>query len=113
MGKTFLIIGAILASSLSTTQAVQAAWVAKKRVRLTCSTLPYVFDCSVPLVANPQFTSKCFYVAGGQSSLMKADQRLGFSNPIVSLQLNPEMTVTGLVTEKQTGHQSECTQEED
>lgn len=113
MGKTFIIIGAILASSFSSVEAVQAAWVAKKRVRLTCSGLPYVFDCSIPLVANPQYNAKCFYVAGGQSSLMRADQRLGFSNSIVNLQLNPELTVTGLATDKQTGHQAECTQEED
>jgi hypothetical protein len=111
MGKTPIIIGAIAASCFST-WAVAQDWVAKKQVRLTCSSLPYVFDCSIPVVANPQFTSRCFYVAQGQSTLMRADHRMGFSNPIVSLQVNAGMTVTGTVTENQTGNQSECAQED-
>jgi hypothetical protein len=75
--------------------------------------LPYVFDCSIPLTQNPQFGSRCFYVAGGQSSLMSADHRMGFSNPIVSLQVNAGLAVTGVVTEIQTGASSECSQEDD
>jgi hypothetical protein len=113
MDKKFVILGAIIASLVSSAPVAQAAWVAKKQVRLTCASLPYVFDCSIPLVQNPQFTSKCFYVAGGQSSLMKADHRMGFSNGIVNLQVNAGMTVTGVVTDSKTGSTSECTQEED
>jgi hypothetical protein len=111
MGRS-LIIFAILASSLSVASVSQAALVEKKQVRLTCSSLPYVFDCSIPIVTNTKFGSRCFYVAGGQSTLMRADHQLGFSNQIVSLKINAGMTVTGVVTEKQTGNQSECTQEE-
>ncbi len=108
MVKIFLIIFAVAASSAAAAQ----DFVATKQVRLTCSASPYVFDCSIPVVGNPQFTARCFYVAQGQSTLMRADHRMGFSNPIVSLQVNAGMTVTGIVTEKQTGNQSDCTQED-
>jgi hypothetical protein len=37
---------------------------------------------------------------------------MGFSNDIVSLQVNPGIKVTALVTEKQSGDQSECAQED-
>jgi hypothetical protein len=108
MGRISLIVIAVAASTAAAAQ----DFVATKQVRLTCSTLPYVFDCSIPVVGNPQFTARCFYVAQGQSSLMRADHRMGFSNPIVSLQVNAGMTVTGTVTEKQTGNQSDCSQED-
>jgi hypothetical protein len=113
ISRVSIISGALVASLLTSFSVAQAALVEKKQVRLTCSSLPYVFDCSIPIVTNTQFGSRCFYVAGGQSTLMKADHRLGFSNQIVNLQVNAGMTVTGVVTEKQTGHQSECAQEED
>jgi hypothetical protein len=112
MGKSLIIV-AVLASSFSVASVSKAGTVDKKQVRLTCSTLPYVFDCSIPIVTNTKFGSRCFYVAGGQSALMRADRQLGFSNQVVNLQLNVGMTVTGVVTEKQTGHQSECEQQED
>lgn len=106
MRRSFVIIVALVASFLSTV--VQAGMVEKKQVRLTCSPLPYVFDCSIPLVANPEFASRCFYVDQEGSSLMRADHRMGFSNPIVNLQVKPGMAVTGVVTEKRSGHQSQC-----
>jgi hypothetical protein len=112
MKKISILTGAILASVVSSASVAQD-WIAQKQVRLTCSTLAYVFDCSIPVVANPQFTSRCFYVAQGQSTLMRADHRMGFSNAIVSLQVNAGMTVTAAVTEKQTGNQSGCAQEDD
>jgi hypothetical protein len=68
MYKKFVIIGAIAAWSLSSIAVAQEDWVAKKKVRLTCSTLPYDFDCMIPLVQDPQFSSRCFYVAEGQST---------------------------------------------
>jgi hypothetical protein len=79
-----------------------------KEVRLTCSPLPYVFDCSISRMPNPQFTSRCFYVAGGQSTLMRADHRMGFSNEIVGLKVDAGMAVTGIVTDNQTGKQASC-----
>jgi hypothetical protein len=111
MGRSLIIIS-IVASTLSAVSVSHAALVDKKQVRLTCSSLPYVFDCSIPVVTNTKFGSRCFYVAGGQSTLMKADHQLGFSNQIVTLQVNAGLTVTGVVTEKQTGQQSECSQED-
>lgn len=113
MKRSSAIIGAFLASLFASGAAAQSDWVAKKRVRLNCSSLPYVFDCEIPLaLPDPQFSSRCFYVAQGQSTLMRADHRMGFSNEIVSLQVNPAIKVTALVTEKQTGDQSECAQED-
>jgi hypothetical protein len=109
MGKSLMIL-LVLASSFSGVSVSHAAMVDKKQVRLKCSTLPYVFDCSIPVVTNTKFGSRCFYLTEGQSNLMKADRRMGFSNEIVSFHLNAGMKVTGIVTEKQTGHQSECEQ---
>lgn len=57
---------------------------------------------------NPQFTSRCFYVADGPSTLMRADHRMGFSNEIVSLKVDAGMSVTGVVTDSQTGKQASC-----
>lgn len=79
-----------------------------KEVRLTCSPLPYVFDCSISRMPNPQFTSRCLYVAEGQSTLMRADHRMGFSNEIVGLKVDAGMAVTGVVTDNQTGKQASC-----
>jgi hypothetical protein len=112
MKPSSLLIGALSTSLCASVAVAQSDWVAKKRLRLTCSTLPYVFDCEIPLaLPDPQFSSRCFYVAQGQSTLMRADHRMGFSNDIVSLQVNPGMRVTAVVTEKQTSDQSECAQE--
>jgi len=82
-----------------------------KEVRLTCSPLPYVFDCSISLMPNPQFTSRCFYVSGEQSTLMRADHRMGFANQIVGLKVNAGTSVTGIVTENQTGKQASCVED--
>ncbi len=112
MNRASRIIGALIASFVWSLSLAQAGVLEKKQVRLTCSTLPYVFDCSIPIVTNTKFGSRCFYVADGKSTLMRADHQMGFSNPIVSLQVHAGMTVTGVVTEKQTGSQSECAQED-
>lgn len=86
-----------------------AQWpVPPKEVRLTCDTLPYVFDCSISRMPNPQFTSRCFYVADGQSTLMRADHRMGFSNEIVRLKVNAGMTITGQATENDSGETANC-----
>lgn len=112
MKRTLMIIGALSVSFFASAAVAQFDWIAKKRVRLTCSTLPYVFDCEIPLaVPDPQFNSRCFYVAQGQSTIMRSDHRMGFSNEIVSLQVNAGMKVTAVVTEKQTSDQSDCVQE--
>ena len=93
---------------LATASGSAQPFIPSKEVRLTCSPLPYVFDCSISRMPNPQFTSRCFYVADGQSTLMRADHRMGFSNEIVSLKVDAGMSVTGFVTESQTGKQASC-----
>lgn len=108
MPRTSMMVATLAMFFIAAAPAAQAAFVEKKQVRLTCATLPYVFDCAIPLVTNPEFTSRCFYVAQGQSSLMRADHRMGFSNAIVSLQVNPGLAVTAVVTENRTGKQSHC-----
>jgi hypothetical protein len=112
MIKTSLLFASLIAATGFSPAASAQPLTPQKQVRLTCSSLPYVFDCMIPLTQNPQFTSRCFYVAQGQSSLMRADHRMGFSNAIVSLQVNAGMTVTGVVTENQTGAQSQCEQDD-
>ena len=83
-----------------------------KEVRLACDTLPYVFDCAISRMPNPQFTSRCFYVAGGQSTLMRADHRMGFSNEVVRLQVDAGMAVTARVTENDSGETAKCREAE-
>ena len=107
---------AILTSSVGTaivftTSLAAQPFIPPKEVRLGCEPLPYVFDCSISRMPNPQFTSRCFYVADGQSTLMKSDHRMGFSNEIVSLKINAGMAVTGTVTESQSGKQATCEEE--
>ena len=51
----------------------------------------------LPFKGYQAYAMTCFYVAQGQSTLMRADHRMGFSNPIVSLQVNAGLTVTGVV----------------
>lgn len=98
-------------ASLWTTPTFAQSPIPPKDVRLTCSPFPYVFDCSISRLPTPQFTSRCFYVADGQSTLMRADHRMGFSNEIVSLKVDAGMTVTGTVTESQSSKQAACEEE--
>ncbi len=93
---------------VATASAGAQPFIPPKEVRLSCSPLPYVFDCSISRMPNPQFTSRCFYVAEGQSTLMRADHRMGFSNEIVGLKVDAGMAVTGVVTDNQTGKQASC-----
>ena len=89
-----------------------AQWpVPPKEVRLACAPLPYVFDCSISRMPNPLFTSRCFYVADEQSTLMKSDHRMGFYNDIVKIQVDAGMRITAEVTERNTGVQATCSEE--
>ena len=106
--KKYLSCIKIITILIFTTPSFAQSLIPPKEVRLTCSPLPYVFDCSISRLPNPQFTSRCFYVAYGQSTPMRADHRMGFSNEIVSLKVDAGMTVTGTVTESQSGKQAEC-----
>lgn len=44
---------------------------------------------------------------------MRADHRMGFTNPIVGLKINAGTAVTGVVTESQTGKQASCVEDEE
>ncbi len=57
---------------------------------------------------DPEFKSRCIYLADRSLTLMKSDRRMGFSNKIVSLKANAGMSVTGVVTENQTGKLAAC-----
>lgn len=111
MRKLIGVLNGVAAILLASTTAMGQSLVPPKDVRLTCAPLPYVFDCSISRLPNPQFTSRCFYVADDQSTLMRADHRMGFSNEIVKLKVNAGLAITGVVTEAQTGKQADCEEE--
>ena len=112
MNKSLLIFTALTASAISL-QPSLAQWpVPPKDVRLSCSPLPYVFDCSISRMPNPQFTSRCFYVANGDSTLMRSDHRMGFYNDIVRIKVDAGLQITASVTELNSGAQASCTEEE-
>ena len=79
-----------------------------KDVALTCTPLRYSIHCSISLRANPQYSTYCFYVAGGRSYPMKTDSRWGFFNNIVSLHLDNGERVTAQLTDLRTGAHARC-----
>ncbi len=79
-----------------------------KDVALTCTPLRYAIHCSISLRANPQYSTYCFYVAGGRSYPMKTDSRWGFYNNIVSLQLDNGERVTAQLKDLRTGAHARC-----
>lgn len=79
-----------------------------KDVALTCAPLRYAIHCSISLRANPQYSTYCFYVAGGRSYPMKTDSRWGFYNNIVSLQLDNGERVTAQLKDLRTGAHARC-----
>ncbi len=81
-----------------------------KDVVLYCSPLHYSIHCSLSLRANPEYSSYCFYVAGGHSYPMKTDYRLGFYNAIVSLKVHYGTRVTAQLTDLRTGSHALCSE---
>ena len=61
---------------------------------------------------NPQFSSRCFYVADGDSTLMRSDHRMGFYNDIVRIKVDAGLQITANVTELSSGSQASCAEEE-
>lgn len=84
--------------------------VPNKDVALHCSPLRYEIHCSISRMATPEYSSFCFYVAGGQSYPMKRDYRFGFYNDIVSIKVNDGMRITARLTEQRTGKQARCSE---
>ena len=112
MNKSLLIFTVLVANAFSF-QPSFAQWpVPPKDVRLSCSPLPYVFDCSISRMPNPQFTSRCFYVADGDSTLMRSDHRMGFYNDIVRIKVDAGLQISANVTELNSGVQASCTEEQ-
>lgn len=79
-----------------------------KDVALNCAPLRYAIHCSISLRANPQYSTYCFYVAGGHSYPMKTDSRWGFFNNVVSLRLDNGARVTAQLKDLRTGAQARC-----
>jgi len=112
MKKSLFIFTALTINAFSF-QPSFAQWpVPPKEVRLSCLPLPYVFDCSISRMPNPQFTSRCFYVADGDSTLMRSDHRMGFYNDIVRIKVDAGLQITANVTELSSGSQASCAEEE-
>ncbi|MBM3652215.1 MAG: hypothetical protein FJX06_05010 [Alphaproteobacteria bacterium] len=79
-----------------------------KDVALQCSPAKYSIHCSISLRANPEYSSYCFYIAGGRSYPMKTDYRFGFYNNIVSLRLANGWRVTAELKDMRTGAHARC-----
>lgn len=112
MNKSLIIFTSLVVNTFSF-QPSFAQWpVPPKEVRLSCSPLPYVFDCSISRMPNPQFTSRCFYVADGDSTLMRSDHRMGFYNDIVRIKVDAGLQISADVTELNSGAQASCNEEQ-
>lgn len=81
-----------------------------KDVSLVCAPLRYRVNCSISMRANPQYSSFCFYIAGGRSYPMKTDYRFGFYNDVIDLRVNDGMRISGDLTERSSGRRARCTQ---
>ena len=82
-----------------------------KIVVLHCAPLRYEIHCTISRMANPEYSSFCFYVGpGGQSYPMKRDYRFGFFNEIVSIKVDNGMRTTGQLTEARTGRRARCSE---
>ncbi|WP_442755824.1 hypothetical protein ACNHKD_03980 [Methylocystis sp. JAN1] len=85
--------------------------VPNKDVALHCAPLPYEIHCSISRMANPQYSSFCFYVDGsGYSHPMKRDYRFGFYNDVVAIKVNDGLRITGQLTEARTGRKAICSE---
>jgi hypothetical protein len=83
--------------------------VPNKDVVLHCAPLRYVIHCSISRMANPEYSSFCFYVDGeGRSHPMKGDYRFGFSNSIVALKVTNGLRISADLTEHRSGAHARC-----
>jgi hypothetical protein len=107
----FPLFAAVPASAFAGSAASSNWMVPNKDVALHCSPLPYKIHCSISRMANPQYSSFCFYVDGnGYSYPMKRDYRFGFHNEIVSVKVHDGLRITGLLTEARTGRKASCSE---
>lgn len=95
--STMLILGPWLAS----------AAIPPRNVSLTCSD-GHVLHCSISRMANPEYNSNCWYIAGNQSWLMKKDYRFTFYNNLVRVHLNNGMKITANLINLSSGAHAFC-----
>lgn len=80
-------------------------------VVLRCAPLPYEIHCSISRMANPEYSSFCFYIASdGHSYPMKRDYRFGFHNGVISFKVTDGLKISGDLTEDKSGAHSHCTE---
>ncbi len=79
-----------------------------KDVALRCAPLPYVIHCTISRMANPEYKSYCFNVAGGRSTPMRTDYRFGFFDNALHVKVHNGMRITAALTELRTGRRAIC-----
>jgi hypothetical protein len=108
--RTLRTLSALCASVLSqpVPASAQNYMMPPRAVALSCPPSPYRFHCSISRMANPSYSSHCFYVVGDQSWLMKTDYHFGFFNEFVKLRLNNGADITAVVTDLRSGKRAGC-----
>lgn len=103
------LLSAVPAPSIAGSVASSNWMIPNRDVALHCSPLRYEIHCSISRMANPQYSSFCFYVDGeGRSYPMKRDYRFGFFNDIVAIKVTDGLRITGQLTEQRSGAQARC-----
>lgn len=67
--------------------------------------------CAIPRLANPEFSTQCWYVAGGQRFLMRSEGPWRFSVGPVRMRLIDGMPMTAGVRNFETGFRAFCSEE--
>lgn len=107
------LIGALLlpAPALAGSVASPNFNIPNKDVVLRCAPLAYEIHCSISRMANPEYSSFCFYVASDRRSYpMKRDYRFGFRNGIVTIQVTNGMRISADLVEDSSGARARCTE---
>ncbi|MBL1255712.1 hypothetical protein [Methylocystis sp. Sn-Cys] len=108
----FALLLPLLSSPALAGSVASSNWmVPNKDVALHCAPLPYEIHCSISRLANPEYSSHCFYVGpDGSSYPMKRDYRFGFYNGIVSIKVHDGPRISGQLTEERTGRRAVCSE---
>lgn len=108
----FALLLPLLSSPALAGSVASSNWmVPNKDVALHCAPLPYEIHCSISRLANPEYSSHCFYVGpDGSSYPMKRDYRSGFYNGIVSIKVHDGLRISGQLTEERTGRRAVCSE---
>jgi hypothetical protein len=79
-----------------------------KDVALRCAPLPYLIHCTISRMANPEYKTYCFNVAGGRSTPMRTDYRFGFYDRALHVKVHNGVRITAALTELRTGRRAIC-----